>query len=225
MIEDVIQAVVTYFSGFFGLLELAATILLIINVYLLGKQKLVNYWFGLAGVLIYGYIFLEFKLYSDMLLQWVFYAPLQIVGYIVWKYGHRGWKFWTDETGADHYRGKDSLPVITLSNWQRLETVLFIAFPTAIIGLIMESFTDASFPFADALTTVMSIYASILMLKKYLENWIIWIAMDVVAIYIYYAKGLYVTAGLYIVFLGLATYGLTEWIKAKRRDEGCAVYA
>jgi nicotinamide mononucleotide transporter len=197
--------VINYFSGTLGQLELLATVLLIINVTLLAHQKLINYWFGLAGVLIFGYIFKEYNLYSDMLLQWVFYAPLQIVGWYMWKYGKT-----LGETASD---GLDTMRVVTMGTQGRIVTTLSILFGTALLGSYMATYTDASFPYVDALTTFMSIAASILMLKKIWENWIIWITMDVIAIWVYYQKELYVTSGLYVVFLGLATYGLVTWYK------------
>lgn len=197
--------IIQYFSGPLGRLELIATVLLIANVYLLAQQKLVNYWFGLAGVLIFGYIFMEYKLYSDMLLQWVFYAPLQIVGFFMWKYGKT--------LGEDYSSGNDTMKVVTLSNYARLQWLLIIIGSAAILGIFMETNTDASFPYADALTTTMSVVASILMLKKIWENWVIWITMDLIAIPIYYQKELYITSGLYIIFLGLATFGLIAWTK------------
>ena len=199
--------VIEYFSGTLGQLELAATIFLIINVYLLARQKLINYWFGLAGVLIYGYIFFEFKLYSDMLLQWLFYGPLQIVGYYMWKYGKT--------IGDSVQRGVDSMKIVTLSWQNRLIITAGIIVSTYLLGNFMAQ-TDASYPYLDALTTMMSISASLLMLKKVLENWIIWISMDLIAIPLYYSKELYVTSGLYVIFLGLATYGLVTWNKERK---------
>lgn len=199
------EMIVQYFSGALGQLELLATVLLIINVALLAHQKLINYWFGLAGVLIFGYIFKEFKLYSDMLLQWMFYAPLQIVGWYMWKYGKT--------LGETVSEGVDSMKVVTFNLSGRLVTAASIAVSTLLLGTYMSTFTDASFPYIDALTTSMSVAASILMLKKIWENWIIWIAMDVIAIWVYYQKELFVTSGLYVVFLGLATYGAITWFK------------
>ncbi|MFK7887715.1 MAG: nicotinamide riboside transporter PnuC, partial [Gammaproteobacteria bacterium] len=81
------DAIASYFSGPLGKLELIATLFLVANVYLLGRQRLSNFVFGLAGVVLFGFLFQAYKLYSDMLLQWLFYAPLQIVGFIMWKYG------------------------------------------------------------------------------------------------------------------------------------------
>mgnify|MGYP003669027399 CR=1 FL=1 len=167
--------IIDYFSGTLGQLQLL---------------KLINYWFGLAGVLIMGYVLKEFNLYSDMGLQWFFYAPLQIVGWYMWKYGKTLGDVATD--------GLNSMKIVTI-DWQARFT--------------MATYTDADFAYLDALTTTMSIGASILMLKKIWENWIIWIAMDIIAIPLYYEKEMYVVSMLYIVFLGLATYGLFKWTK------------
>ena len=197
--------IIEYFSGPLGQIELVATILVIINVYLLAKQKLVNYAFGFVAVILFGYLFKEYQLYSDMLLQWVFYAPLQIVGFVMWKYGKT--------LGAETNDGNNTMKVVRLSGRQWMDIVFGIAVTSLAVGYLMDTYTDASFPYIDALTTMMSITASILMLKKILENWVIWIAMDLIAIPLYYQKELVVTSGLYVVFLGLATYGLVTWYK------------
>ncbi|MEM8547630.1 MAG: nicotinamide riboside transporter PnuC [Pseudomonadota bacterium] len=199
-----LQALTDYFAGPLGQLELVATVLLMINVYLLGQQRLSNYAFGFAGVVLFGFLFREYKLYSDMLLQWVFYAPLQVVGYVLWKYGRT---LGTASAAAE----TNSMQVVLLP--KRYWPALLVATTglAAVLGHLMATRTDASFPYADALTTTLSIAASVLMLKKVLENWILWIAMDLIAIPVYYLKALYVTAGLYAVFLVLAVLGLVRW--------------
>ncbi|MEM9172384.1 MAG: nicotinamide riboside transporter PnuC [Pseudomonadota bacterium] len=205
-----IQTVLDYFAGPLGKLELVATLLLMVNVYLLGQQKLSNYAFGFVGVVLFGFLFREFKLYSDMLLQWAFYAPLQIVGFILWKYGRT--------LGAsDPQNELNSMQVVTLPGKWWPVLIIAITGTTLALGSYMANNTDASFPYADALTTTMSIAASILMLKKIIENWLLWIVMDLIAIPVYAMKGLYVTAGLYGVFLVLATLGLARWLSDYRR--------
>jgi len=216
--NTVFNAIIEYFSGPLGQLELLATVLLIANVYLLAKEKLINYWFGLGGVIIYGYLFLQFQLYSDMLLQWVFYAPLQIVGFFIWKYGNT-----LGETNDK--RDDDSMKISRLSLGGVAMTLGIIVGAAWAMGMYMSANTDASFPYADALTTTMSVAASILLLKKVLENWVIWIAMDLIAIPIYYMKGMYVTSGLYVIFLGLATYGLVTWMKKYQSTNAVAAPA
>jgi len=186
-----------------------------LSLYLLAKQKLVNYAFGLAGVLIFGYIFYAYQLYSDMLLQWVFYAPLQIVGYFMWKNGAAPGVVTSDALPDD------SMKVSSLTMQEAFSIIFAIIVSARILGVYMANNTDASFPYIDALTTTMSIAASLLMLKKFVENWMIWIAMDLIAIPVYYQKELYVTSGLYVIFLGLAIYGLVTWTQdyLKYRDK------
>jgi nicotinamide mononucleotide transporter len=75
----------------------------------------------------------------------------------------------------------------------------------------MATFTDASVPYGDAFTTVASLIAQWLMARKRLESWLFWISVDVIAIGIYWYKGLQLTSGLYAVFLVLATVGLFAW--------------
>lgn len=201
------DAIASYFSGPLGKLELIATLFLVANVYLLGRQRLSNFVFGLAGVVLFGFLFQAYKLYSDMLLQWLFYAPLQIVGFIMWKYGRT--------LGEDApAQTQDSMQVVWLRpiHWPLIGALVLAA--TAALGTYMATTTDASFPYADALTTTLSVAASVLMLKKIIENWVLWILVDVIAIPIYFLKELYVTSGLYVVFLALAINGLMQW----RRD-------
>jgi nicotinamide mononucleotide transporter len=82
---------------------------------------------------------------------------------------------------------------------------------TMLLGWFMASRTDAALPYADAFTTVFSLTAQWLLSRKKLENWYFWIAVDVVAIGVYFAKDLYLTGVLYIAFLVMATAGLLRW--------------
>ncbi len=198
MFNEIVNVVVTYFSGPLGLLELTASILLIINVYLLARASIWNYIPGIIGVAIFGFIFLEVKLYSDMLLQWVYFIPVQLVGWFWWMYGGR--------------RGKDSLPITTMSHGTAIISILSTFGLWGLLGYFMHNYTDAAFAYTDALIVSLSIVANALLVKKYLENWIMWIMVDFLAIYVYFQKELMVTTSLYVVFLGLAIYGLVNWI-------------
>ena len=88
----------------------------------------------------------------------------------------------------------------------------------AALGWVMATKTDASVPYWDATTTVMSLMAQFLLSRRYLENWVLWIAVDVLSIGIYTYKELYLTAGLYAVFLCMASWGLVAWLRAERRQ-------
>jgi nicotinamide mononucleotide transporter len=79
------------------------------------------------------------------------------------------------------------------------------------IGAGLARFTDAALPWLDAGTTAVSLVAQWMMTRKLLENWLIWIAVDVVYVGMYFSQGLRLTAGLYAAFLVLATLGFFSW--------------
>jgi nicotinamide mononucleotide transporter len=146
-------------------------------------------------VTLYIFIFYRAKLYSDMLLQ-VVYIGLQIYGWHAWLRG-----------GPE----RTHLPVTTISAPQAAGWLVGCAVTTAAWGALMHYNTDASFPYADAFTTVASLIAQWLLGRKKLQSWLVWIVVDVVSIRLYLAKELYLTAALYCVFLIMATLGYIAW--------------
>jgi nicotinamide mononucleotide transporter len=81
------------------------------------------------------------------------------------------------------------------------------------LGTAVDRYTDADLPFLDAMASGASVPAQILLMRKKLESWYMWFAIDVLYVGIYIYKEVYLTAGLYVLFLGLAVAGLIEWKK------------
>jgi nicotinamide mononucleotide transporter len=183
-------------------IEIAATLFGVACVYLTVRQNIWCWPTGIVMAALYVVIFHDTRLYSDMGLQ-VVYLFLQFYGWHQWLHG-----------GADH-------SPITISRLPRNQIVAWggIALvTTGGLGYAMVTYTDASLPFPDATTTVLSLIAQYFLSKKILESWVLWVAVDILSIGIYSAKELYLTAGLYTLFLGLATLGYFEW--KKRLGEG-----
>ena len=197
--------VIDYFNHTWGYVELAGTVASLICVYLAVTQNIWTWFWGAIGVVIFGPLFYHYQLYSDAGLQILFFLPMQVLGWYIWKY-----------KGSE---GIDSLNVKCLSDNSYILIVATMFVVSGILGHIMSSYTDASFPYADALTTVMSIFAQILMLRKFVESWHIWVAMDAIAIYIYSAKELYVVSGLYALFFVLASMGWVAWHRSYKEQE------
>ena len=86
----------------------------------------------------------------------------------------------------------------------------------------MHRFTDAALPYLDASVAVLSVTAQILLARRYLENWALWVVVNLLSIGLYAARELWLTLILYVIFLGLATWGLVEWQRV-RRQAGPAV--
>ena len=100
----------------------------------------------------------------------------------------------------------------------------FVAAATAGLTVFLRYVNDSA-PFLDALTTALSLGAQYLLNRKAVENWLLWMTADVIYIYLYFARGLQLTAVLYLVFLGLCVAGLRSWLKSlseRGREEGGA---
>jgi nicotinamide mononucleotide transporter len=164
------------------------------------RQSLWCWPLGLVQVALYVYVFYQARLYSDMVLH-VIYVVLQVYGWYRWRRGERG----------------SALPVSYLSLTERAGWAMAIALAASVWGEAMLRYTDAAAPRADAFIAAASLAAQYLLAIKKLENWIVWIVVDVVAIAVYWGRDLRLTSGLYCVFLALCVLGLIEWRKAYER--------
>ena len=150
---------------------------------------------GLCSVTLYVWIFFGAKLYSDMGLH-VVYVIVSIYGWHNWLHG--------GQSGGE-------LRVSRLSGGQRIAWALVGTLATAALGAAMARWTDAALPYWDATTTAFSLVAQWLMAKKKIDNWYFWIFVDVIAAGVYIVKQLYLTAGLYVVYLALCVAGVIRW--------------
>jgi nicotinamide mononucleotide transporter len=182
-------------------LELLAASLGLVNIVLVVRRSVWNFPFGLAMVTIYGWIFSrpDVRLYSDALLQFFFFA--------VQLYGWWNWSRSQAESGE--------VTVRSLVPVHRIAWIAGITVATLAWGALMYTYTDASLPWWDAFIAMASVSAQLLMARRYVENWVLWIAVDMVAIGVYAAKDLMVTALLYFVFLVISAIGLMSWRKAR----------
>lgn len=194
---EIITTVYTYFASPLGLVELAGCIANLVCVYLATKHNIWTWGWGIVGVLLFGYLFFQVQLYSDVILQLAFFLPMQFAGWYAWsKYGA--------EKGIGFVNSFNPLLWVPL--------VASIGILTFITGFNMI-YVGAAFPYLDASILWMSVFAQILLNTKYWQSWALWVAVDVVAIYVYAGKGLVVTSGLYAIFLVIAALGLIQWYR------------
>ncbi len=187
-------------------IEWVAAGLGVVNVALVVRRSVWNYPFGLAMVSLYFVVFTEARLYSDALLQ-IFFFVVQIYGWSNWLRAKR-------EAGE--------VPVALMTGRERIIWLAATLAASLAWGVTMARFTDAAAPLVDAGVAGFSIAAQILMARRRLENWILWIGVDVVAIGLYASRGLVLTAGLYALFLLLATAGFFQWRRALRAQQAPA---
>ena len=186
-------------------LELAGTILNLCSVWLMTRNRILSWPVGIIGVVLFMLLFWQINLYADFFEQ---------IYYIIT--GFWGWWLWQKSGAPDEGQ--------VLRNSPR-ENILWIAgiaalsvlagWATARLNLwLPQIFTEAaSFAYLDATTTIMSFGAQILMARRRLECWPIWIAVDVIGVWLYWQKGTVFVSGLYVVFLVLAVYGLLSWLR------------
>ena len=176
-------------------LELAAALTGAISVWLSVRQNIWSWPTAIVNVVLYTVVFWDAKLYADMGLQ-VIYAVLSLYGWYQWLYG-----------GA----GRTELRVTRTPPRVAAILTLIAAAGSALLGTLLRQTTDAALPFMDSFLSSTSLVAQCMMTKKLLENWLVWIAVDVLYVGMFLFKGLYLTAGLYAVFLGLAVRGYLDW--------------
>ncbi len=191
-------------------IELTATILGLAGIGLQIKQ---NYWYWLTSilmVLMYIYVFYTTKFYADMSFQ-VYYLVVSIYGWYYWIKSERRPNKNRTKTEQENTA---KMVVKQLTKKQILISIgISVAFFVGIY-FILKIFTDSDVPAGDAFTTALSITATWLLAKKYIENWIFWIIADTVSAGLYFYKELYPTFILFAVLTFLAIIGYGHWKKA-----------
>lgn len=178
-------------------LEIIGFISGIICVYLNIKENALGWAFSVVSIICYFFIFCNTKIYADAGLQ-VFFIIISINGFLNWT--------------SKNKQGE----LISISNatlQQLIVSAFAICFLFGILIGFLTEYTDSDVPILDAFTTALSIVAQVMLGKKKLENWILWIVADIIYVGLYFHKELYLTAVLYAIFTVLATLGYIEWRK------------
>ncbi|MBR8301777.1 nicotinamide mononucleotide transporter [Burkholderia dolosa] len=203
-------------------LEIAGVIVSALAIWLTAKRRMLCWPIGLASVALYGWIFFDAKLYSDMLLQGAF-AVLQVYG----------WRRWLaqralDPNGRAAAAEGDVAPVTGVRPRQMLPELAAAVVGSALLGTTMARWTDAALPFVDASLTAFSLVAQYWTARRYIASWGLWIVVNVVYVGMFVFKALYLTAGLYALFIALAVVGWRDWSRtaaALRAGGGTALAA
>ncbi|KFA17136.1 aminotransferase [Xanthomonas vasicola pv. musacearum NCPPB 4392] len=178
-----------------SLLESIAVVINLLGVWLTARRIRWCWPVGIVAAALYAWLFYEWKLYSDMLLQGV-YVLTQLYG----------WWHWQRGTPAD--TRIRPLPMPSAELWFSLG--IGAAFAAA-LGAYMHYRTDAALPWLDAALASFSLVASVWAARKRIANWVLWIVLDCVYVGVFLSKELYPTAALYAGFVALAVYGWHSW--------------
>ena len=186
-------------------IELAGTVLYLWSVWLISRRHMLTWPVGIVSVLLYMALFYQIRLYSDALEQ-IYYLGASVYGWWYWSKSQQ-----QERSVIDVNFSSPRLVVV----WLCVTLVL-----AAALGGIMSHIhrwfpmifpEAASYPYLDALTTVMSFVAMWLMVRKHIESWIYWIVVDVIGIWLYFTKEVKFISLLYVILLFLAIRGLVNW--------------
>ena len=182
-----------------SLTEVFAVAASLASVWLSVRRNILTWPTGIIGVSAYFVVFLRARLYADMALQVLFFVQCSY-----------GWWVW--------YRGEQRAepPIGVLSPRGRVAVVAGVAAAAAVVGSQLARHTNAAAPYWDASASVLSITANQLLARRVLENWVLWIVADALYVGIFTWKRLYLSAGLYAIFLAMVIAGLARWTREYR---------
>lgn len=180
-------------------IELLGAILGICYIFLSIRQSIFTWPVGLATSALYIVVFFNAGFYADMGLQ-VYYVAISIYGWYYWLTGKK-----QVET--------EKVPVLmaSLRLWVKMFVVSCVIY--VIILYVLLNFTDSDVPYMDSLTTALSIIATWMLARKYIEHWIVWIFVDLFSAGLYVYKNLWPTVILFMVYTFMAVLGFYEWKK------------
>jgi nicotinamide mononucleotide transporter len=188
-----------------SLLELLAVITGLAAVWFAARANIITWIFALVNAFLFFILYYQVNLYSAMVLQ-IFFFCNAIYGWYNWR---------RKRTDGDE-------PVTMMKHKHRVIWVAFLFGGAIALGSVMNRIhlwlpdlfsEEASFVYTDAMIAVMSIIASLLLAKLKLENWVLWILVNIMSIAMYAMKGVMLVSIQYVIFLFMAVYGIIEWRK------------
>ncbi|HFT1682608.1 nicotinamide riboside transporter PnuC [Providencia stuartii] len=208
-------------------IEAVGTVAGLLCILLASLEKTINYLFGLINVTLFGVIFFQIQLYANLLLQ-VFFFIANIYGWYAWS-------------RVDNQQQTElkirwlSLPKATITVIISLFVIIYLTYNIDWVfgvlaewainilnlfgaNLTMPVLEPDAFPFWDSTMTVLSVVAMILMTRKYVENWLLWVIINVISIIVFYKQGVYAMSLEYLILLGIALNGSRLWVKSAKQS-------
>jgi len=163
-------------------LEIFANVTTAICIFLAGRNSIHTWWTGLVACVAFGFLFFEAKLYADVLLQAFFFAT-----------GIVGWMAWSSKSKESQIKSASKVLMLKMLGSGFAVGTCYAA--------LLYYFTDAYAPFIDSMVLQLSVIGQLLLMKRYKETWPVWIVVNVLSVPLYLSRELYLTAGLYSLFL------------------------
>jgi len=196
---DEITLLLTNIDFNWNIIESVAVFFSILYVILASKESILCWWAAAISVTLYIYIFFSVQLYPETGLQ-VFYLFMAFYGYYNWN------------------KKEQSLQIIEWNISKHFTVLILGAILTFLMGFYFTTYTNAKMPIVDSFTTVFSIFATYMVVKKILGNWLYWIVIDTVSVYLFYSRDLHLTSLLFMAYTIIAVFGYFNWLKMMQKD-------
>jgi len=179
--------------------ELLAVILAIAYLLLAVRENILCWYFAFVSTAIYTVLFWDVSLLMDSALN-VYYMIMAVFGWYQWTHGA------TAKSEQAH-----RLAVNSMSNRQHGFVISAVTVLSLVSGYLLSEHSDAAWPYVDSFTTWASVVTTYLVTRKYLQNWLYWIVIDVVSVPLYIDRGLNLTAMLFVAYIVIAVFGYFSW--------------
>ena len=185
-------------------LELVAMLLALAYIILAAQGSLWCWPAAFISTALYTVIFYDVLLLMDSALN-AYYLVMAVYGYWAWKNNTK------NDIEQAEVPDNTPLAIVSWSRYKHTTTCITLTVISLILGYVVANYTPAAFPYLDTFTTVFAIFATYLVTQKVLENWLYWVVIDAVSIYLYIEKGLIPTTILFVIYVIIAVYGYFKW--------------
>ncbi|MFY9333590.1 MAG: nicotinamide riboside transporter PnuC [Porticoccaceae bacterium] len=185
-------------------LETVAVALAIAYLLFAMKESSLCWYCAFFSTAIYVWIFGDVSLYMESALN-VYYMAMAVYGWYQWQRG-----------GV----GSETLKIARWSLLNHSYAIAFILIATLISGYLLAENTDARLPYLDSFTTWASVVTTLMVARKVLENWLYWVVINIISVYLFLDRELYQTAGLLVLYVILAIVGYAIWLKRYQQELG-----
>ncbi len=182
-----------------GPLEFGANLFTAMAIFLAGRNSVHTWWAGIVGCSLFALLFYQANLYADVLLQ-AFFLITSVLGWWQWVRG----------------AGGSPLPISHARFASLLWTIPVGIAATGLYGGLLHFYTNAYAPFVDSAVLVFSVIGQVLLIRRRIETWAFWLLVNTIAAPLYFSRGLYLTAALYLAFWINALASWMWWRKLAR---------
>lgn len=168
-------------------------------IYLAARESIWNWPVSILSIIISALLFFESQLFGDFILQFYFLFT-----------AFYGWWFWIKK------KKEKERPIVSIGVKHWLAAIVAVIVLTVLLGYLLDRFTPTNVPYEDGFCTALSFVAQIMLTRKILENWILWIIVDICYVPLLIYKQLYLYAVLYAILVVIAFIGYLDWKKTYR---------